>query len=536
MSVEAKGNFEVVKIDQKGRRARNVIIMLGDGMGIAHRTAARIVAFGAQQGKANDRLEMDKFPYTGLVMTHSLNSIVTDSAPGMACYSSGNKANNNQEGVFPDDTTDPFDNPRVEYMGEFLHRTQGKSLGLVTTADVFDATPAANAIHTSDRGAGTGICDQYLDESGNNGLSVLLGGGRKWFLPKGTAGSVRANGNDYKLPAELATAWGVPTGAKDETRDLLGDFQTAGWTYAANRTDLDGAPPATTKLLGLFSFSNMNIAKDKIDGRRGVVPPGSATGNPVVSDYGFPDQPLLEEMTAKALTVLNKNPQGFVLMVEGASIDKQAHNMDSERWILDTIEFDHAVGVVRKFVEANPDTLVVITADHECSGANIIGASTKKAADLAATASADLRKLVGTYDLAGFPSYSIAADGYPTTTEPDYKLLIGYAANADRYEDWQTNPFPAHDSQQPFDTVAPLSGYPRINSSDNSGAVNPLRPIRDVATGFPITGHVDGNQAVHTASDIPCSALGRGASQFTGVLDNTDLFFRMLQAAVGGAL
>ena len=124
----------------------------------------------------------------------------------------------------------------------------------------------------------------------------------------------------------------------------------------------------------------------------------------------------------------------------------------------------------------------------------------------------------------------------PTTTEPDYKLLIGYAANADRYEDWQTNPFPAHDSQQPFDTVAPLSGYPRINSSDNSGAVNPLRPIRDVATGFPITGHVDGNQAVHTASDIPCSALGRGASQFTGVLDNTDLFFRMLQAAVGGAL
>ncbi|MGL1446824.1 alkaline phosphatase, partial [Vibrio parahaemolyticus] len=88
-------------------------------------------------------------------------------------------------------------------------------------------------------------------------------------------------------------------------------------------------------LLGLFSYSNMNVAFDKINGRRGA--------STIVNDYGFPDQPMLDEMTQKALDVLNKNnSNGFVLMVEGASIDKQAHLMDTDRWVLETIEFDRA--------------------------------------------------------------------------------------------------------------------------------------------------------------------------------------------------
>src|SRR4030095_16902017 len=230
--VSANGNFQVVELEhvnQGSKRAKNIIILLGDGMGIAHRTAARIMLKGVQQGKANGLLAMDTFPYTGLVMTHSLNSIVTDSAPGMACYSSGNKGNNNQEGVFPDDTLDKFDNPRVELIGEYLYRTQGKTLGIVTTADVFDATPAAMAVHTQDRGAGTGICDQYLDEAVSTaGLRVLMGGGRKWFLPQSSAGSQRNNANDYVLPAELANGWGVNSGSLNANRDLIADFVAGG--------------------------------------------------------------------------------------------------------------------------------------------------------------------------------------------------------------------------------------------------------------------------------------------------------------------
>ena len=196
-AVSARGNFEVVAFGKGGRKIRNVIILLGDGMGIAHRTAARIMASGYAQGKVRTPLAMDSFPVTALVKTASLNSIITDSSPGMSSYVSGNKNSNNQEGVFPDDTTDVFDNPRIEYLSEYMHRTQGKALGLVTTSDVFDATPAANAVHTADRAAGTGIVDQYLDDRGLHGLAVLMGGGRKWFLPEGTPGSARGNASDY---------------------------------------------------------------------------------------------------------------------------------------------------------------------------------------------------------------------------------------------------------------------------------------------------------------------------------------------------
>jgi alkaline phosphatase len=425
----AEGTFEVVDLERGGRPVRNLIVMIGDGMGIAHRTAARILLKGVSQGKTNGFLAMDTFPFTGVVITHSLNSIATDSSPGAACYATGNKSNNNQHGVFPDYTTASFDNPRVELLPEYLKRTRGTSLGIVTTSDVFDATPGAFGSHTQSRAAGTGIVDQYLDDRGLTGLSVLLGGGRKWFLPASEAGSARSAGTDYEALTELGP-WGADPGQIDPGRDLIADFQAAGFYYAPDKAALDAAPAGTTKLLGLFSLSNMNIALDKVDGRRG--------NSAVVDDYGFPDQPMLDEMTAKALEVLSQNRRGFTLMVEAASIDKQAHNMDSERWILDTIEFDRAIDVAKRFAERNRDTLVIVTADHECAGVNIIGGSRVANADLEGRAASgggagQLRSgVVGTYESAGFPRYAIGGDGYPETTDVDNRMLIGYAANADR--------------------------------------------------------------------------------------------------------
>ena len=100
--------------------------------------------------------------------------------------------------------------------------------------------------------------------------------------------------------------------------------------------------------------------------------------------------------------------------------------------------------------------------------------------------------------------------------------FVGYAANADRHEDWRTSTQPLRDSQQPFDKQPPLATYP-------SG---PL--VRDAAGKFRVTGQVAGGAAAHTASDIPVSAEGRGARQFTGVMDNTDVYFKVMQAALGG--
>jgi alkaline phosphatase len=468
-TVRAQGNFEVVPLLTGGQKVKNIVILLGDGMGAAQRTAARIVAGGYAQGKVITPLAMDTFPVTGMIKTASLNSVVTDSAPGMTAYVSGNKNNNNEEGVFPDDTSDPFDNPRIEYLSEYLHRTQGKALGLVTTADVFDATPAGNAVHTSHRGAGTGIVDQYLDDRGLTGLSVLMGGGRKWFLPSTVPGSARSDRTDYVFsPAHAHTGdiikrWGAAPGKIDKDRDLLADFQTSGFRYAADKTALDAIDPQKTdRLLGLFAHANMNVALDKIDGRRNHS--RGITGR-VVDDYGFPDQPMLDEMTTKALAVLERQKNGFVLMVEGASIDKQAHNMDTERWMLDTIEFDRAIKVVQDFARRRGDTLVIVTADHECSGVALIGGSIVSDARLQELVreggSANIRdKVVGIYEKAGFPKYRMAADGYPETTDINNRLLVGYGANADRYEDWRTNDRPLQDSQQPFVKKEPLFAYP----------------------------------------------------------------------------
>ena len=545
-TVTARGNFEVVALQRNSLssgKVKNIIIMLGDGLGVAQRTAARIVQNGYAQGKAVAPLAMDTFPVTGLVRTSSLNSIVTDSSPGMTAYVSGNKNNNNEEGVFPDDTVEPFDNPRIEYLSEYLHRTQGKALGLVTTADVFDATPAGNAVHTSSRAAGTGIVDQFLDDRGLTGLSVLMGGGRKWFLPASVPGSGRTDKNDYAFSsgessgnsrenahtADIVKRWGTAPGRMDAERDLIQDFSSAGFKYAADKTAMDAVDARQTdQLLGLFALSNMNVALDKIDGRRNKKT-GATAGDKttVVDDYGFPDQPMLDEMTAKALQVLGRKKEGFVLMVEGASIDKQAHAMDTERWLLDTIEFDRAVAVAQAYAAERGDTIVIVTADHECSGAALIGASRVSDAKLveaaAAGGKANLRdKVVGVYEQAGFPRYQIAADGYPATTDIDFRLLVGYGANADRHEDWRTNSQPLLGTAQAVSKTSPVATYPNTPMT------------RDVAGGFMITGHVPGNSAVHTASDVPLSAYGPGAWAFTGVQDNTDVFFKLVQAAEFG--
>jgi len=552
-TVQVTSSFQVVgltgrregKGEGSSKPVKNIIIMLGDGMGTAHRTAARLVKFGATGGQPDGFLAMDAFPGTGLVTTHSLNSIITDSAPGMACYSTGSHANNGQEGVYPAHVTNAFYNPRVEYMAEYLHRVKGASLGLVTTADVEDATPAANAVHTGNRNAGQGIVDQYLDEGANSGLAVLLGGGRRWFLPSTQFGTSRSMSNDYaQMPADLLAGWSLPlaaAGAVDKDRDLLGDFTRAGFRYVDSAGALNAELSSGTpdKLLGLFAYGNMNVALDKLAKRRGTLLPGTTTF--AVDDYHAPDQPMLDEMTGAALAVLSKNRKGFFLMVEGAHIDKQSHLMDAERAVGEVIEFDRAVGVAREWADKLGNTIVIVVADHECSGFSVIGALQGGIAKLASLPSdaANLSpdpafknqpkrlQAVGTYDAAAFPKYDIQPDGYPASYDVDGKVLFGFGANGDRYETWLTKPVTVIDSLLPSSIKGELAG--------KGYSSTPLGRTID-QPGFFIRGQAPGDQAVHTASDIPISAYSTGSTawrKFVGVQKNTDVFFKLLEAVVG---
>ncbi len=488
------------------RPARNIILLLGDGMGIQHRTAARVVSRGQTFGKTNGPLAMDTLGVTGLVMTSSLNATVTDSAPGMSSYVTGHKGNNNHVGVYPDNTPDHFDNPRVEYIGELLRRTRGSgfNVGLVTTASVIDATPAGNAVHTSFRDAYYDVAARLYDERATNGVTVLLGGGATYFSPVSQGGT------------------------RKDTRDLVAAYAADGYDVIRTRAEVtarqSGAAPKA--LLGLFHPRHMSVAFDKVGAGR------YSDELALDRNQDLRDQPMLDEMTALALKSLAAtSPRGFYLMVEGASIDKQSHWTDAERSIWDTIEFDHAVKVALEFArgtntDADPanDTLVIVTADHESGGFGIIGVGNERYAP--AVIGRSVRDYAATFRFAPtqtlnfFTNYTVDESGFPTEPDPTKKLLIGFAAGPDRNENWLSNRL-----AQPGTVVDPATrtavANPRRDGtgpgSDNLGVDRKAYPgffipgaIENGATGCQDpagcpddTAASPEDDAGHTASDVP---------------------------------
>ncbi len=488
--------------DAPQARAKNVILFIGDGMGVAHRTAGRVLSKGYTQGKANGTMAMDRLPFNGLLMTSSMDSLITDSAPGAHNYSTGNKTNNGMEGVFPDNTAAEDDNPRIENLPEWITRNFNMVTGVVSDAFITDATPAAMVAHSQNRGNGTLIASQYIDLASKNNLKVLLGGGSYHFIPKAQTGSRRT-----------------------DERNVINDFKMAGFDFVETRSALTGYTAGPDKkLLGLFNLDNMNVAFDKLK-----------LGDPTVVS-SFPDQPYLREMTKTAIDVLKQYPNGFFLMVEAAHIDKQAHAMDAERSIYDVIQLDHAVDAALEFAMAtnsdnNPDndTLVIVSADHECAGVTLPGVGNPTYKGQSA------RDYVKAYNYSSsrndpsvlnFTDYVDAnGDGYPDNPDAPRKLIINFGANSDRYEDWMANARPKTPS----------------SSVNNTAVANPNDPDKNTVGSILVNGVISNGEkggeaqtsAVHTLSDIPISAYGPGASQFSRISDNTEAFFYIVNSIVG---
>jgi len=319
--ITAESGFRVLEVRGGAPRAKNVILMIGDGMGVAHRTAARVVSRGIRYGRYNGILEMEEMEAHGFSFTPSLNALVTDSANGATVMAGGNKVDNGSLCVWPDNTSDSVDNPRFENLLEYIRRTRNMATGVVTTASVADATPAAFLAHCYNRSDTAKIVAQYPQAS----PEVLFGGGR----------------ND------------VPKTVRDK-------FTAAGYAYVTTADELRALPLDTKRCLGLFAASTMATYVDRAEAQRR----GSGTGL---------TEPSLVEMTESALRILSQYPNGFVLVVEGASIDKQSHSTDATRAIWETIEFDRAVGAAKRFAQERGDTLVITLADHETGGLVVTG-------------------------------------------------------------------------------------------------------------------------------------------------------------------
>jgi alkaline phosphatase len=466
-----KANWEVFAT--KPRVAKNVILFIGDGMSVAHRTAARILSKQIENGRYGGQLAMDDMSNMALVSTAGTDSIVTDSANSMSAYTTGHKSCGGAMGVYCASNKSQFEHPKVENLLEIVKRRLGLAVGIVTTTEVVDATPAAMVAHTVSRVTRNEITTALFDAAPD----VLLGGGSAYFHPQTVAGSKRADDIDY-----------------------IAKFRERGYTYATTAAELAAASqnPANERLLGLFHPSHMEGALD-----RRVTKSGSAKA--------YPDQPDLPDMVRSALDVLARKPAGFVLMVESGRIDQFSHALDWERAVYETILLDNAVKVAKDWAAARNDTLIVVVADH-AHPVSIIGTiDDNKPGNR-------LRDKLSNYD-AKFPNYPPPdSDGYPGAVNVSRRLALVFGAVPDHCA-----------TGKPAETqVWPTQ--PAKKAEDGNVANEKLcGPGATRLTGnLPVL--IAGG--VHAADDVILTANGPGAEQFRGHMENTRVF-RAMATALG---
>ena len=473
ITIEVKDGFNersasyTVTNEKSKKRAKNVILFVGDGMSLQARQIARILSKGITEGRYNDLLNMEKMDNVAVVTTSGYDAIVTDSANSASAYATGHKSVVNAMGVYENCTKDPFDDPKVENIIELVKRTRGMATGIVSTSNITDATPAAMVSHTRRRAEQNFIAQTMLEDY--HRPDVILGGGSRHIIPMDVPGSKR----------------------KDNV-DVIKSFEELGYSFSGTKTELENMPQSADKLLGLYQLDNMNVYIDR-----------AVIKNPKVLK-GFTDQPGLVEMTEKAIDTLSKNDNGFFLMVEGACVDKQLHVLDWQRAAYDNIELDKAVGAAQKFAAQNNDTLIIVVADH-AHGASITGTYHELDGKTG-------REAVRTYADSKWPTFEDAdGDGYPDNPDPAVTLAVQFANHPDCNIDYRFKDVPTP---------------PAIMGKDGKAIANPLTKGEFYAGNIP----AKADQEVHAADDVILTAQGPGADYFKGTMDNTEVFFGIVRA------
>lgn len=458
----------------KKRQAKNVILLLADGLSVGHRTAARIMSKGVVNGMYNAPLAMDDMPNMALLGTSSVDTIAADSANTASAYMTGHKSSVNALGVYVDRTKATQDDPRQETIAELIRRKTSMAVGVVSDAELEDATPASVVSHTRRRADKADIVGMFYDVK----PEVMLGGGSAYFLPKSTAGSKRKDNINYI--------------------DL---FQKAGYELVTDRDTMLKAAEESDRLLGLFHTGNMDGWLDRHQFK----------GNTVKK---FPNQPDLTDSFHAAIKVLEKNKEGFFLMLEAGLVDKFSHPLDWTRSVAETIAFDKVVEAAQKYCDEHPDTLLIVTGDHTHSIAVAGTIDDKKEGR-------DLREKVGVYAKAGYPHYEDKdKDGFPDNFYPDKRLAVFFGAHPDYYETYR-----------PFQNK---TFTPAVKNEKGEYVAN--AEYKDIPGAHFVEGNLPRNepQGVHTVDDLVVTARGPNSDQIKGFMNSTEIFRVMAEALALG--
>ncbi|XP_038147620.1 intestinal-type alkaline phosphatase [Cyprinodon tularosa] len=331
-----------MNVQKSVTRAKNLILFLGDGMGIPTVTAARILK-GQMEGRSGEEggLVMDTFPNVALSKTYNVDQQMPDSAGTATAYLCGVKANYGTIGVTASTPRGNCSAVSGNEVTSILHRAKkaGKSVGVVTTTRVQHASPAATYAHSADRSwysdsdlteeaLANGCHDIAYQLVHNTEIDVILGGGRAYMFPR--------TEKDPEYPDD--------TGDRKDGKNLVLEWEKnkTNAKYVWNKADFDAVDPRKTDfLLGLFEPKDCRYELQR---------------DPSMD-------PSLTEMTEKAIRILSKNPKGYFLFVEGGRIDHGHHATEAKKALHEAVEFDRAIGRAGELT-SELDTLTVVTADH----------------------------------------------------------------------------------------------------------------------------------------------------------------------------
>jgi alkaline phosphatase len=463
---------------KKTHKAKNVILFVGDGMGISTVTASRILE-GQNRGETGEEnyLSFGKFPHSGLVKTYNTDSQTPDSAGTMTAMVTGVKT---KIGVLSvSDATLRGDcasskGTEVTTIME-LAEDMNKSTGVISTARITHATPAATYAHSADRNweysAPQGCVDiasQFLNFNHGDGIDVAMGGGRRNFMPKESTDVEGKNGK------------------RKDGRDLRDEWKTKypNGSYVETQAQFDNVDVnATSKLFGLFNYSHMQYEQDRANDVAG--------------------EPSLTQMTEKAIKILSKNSNGFVLMIEAGRIDHAHHAGNAAGALNDTIEMAKAVAKADALTDDN-DTLILVTADHS-HVFTIAGYPVRGNPILGKVRSSDGH--------GGNKGLALASDNKPYTT-------LGYT-NGRGFMDLgnETN------SDAAYGNPIHMTGRLDVNLTD----------IDTTALGFHQEAVVPKSSETHAGEDIAVYAKGPGSHLAEGVMEQNVIFHIMNKAAdLGG--
>ncbi|MGH8617232.1 MAG: alkaline phosphatase [Burkholderiales bacterium] len=421
---------------------RNIIILYADGVAPTQWEFGR---YSSQLLRKQPFVTTDvvmREGTLGLLATWPADAMVTDSAASATAMSTGFKTNNYMVGVTPDGKP-------VETLMEAAKKA-GKRIGLVTTATVYDASPAAFSVHAVNRGDAESIVNQYLALAPD----VLLGGGAEFFLPAGKGGK------------------------RKDGQDVIAAFAARGYAIARNTGELARAD--APRVLGLFANDDLGFEL----GRDAAKEPSTA------------------DMARAALRALARdNPNGFVLFVENENTDTAGHQNDAAALMHALWAFDDAVKVALEFQRANPDTLILVTGDHETGGFS----PTYAQRDLS-TLSSKNRFFAADPSFAMLGGITLPFAGVIEKAGKDPKPEVLDALLAQHYPGFRLDP----DLREAIVKRQPLE---RSQTYIVQGALGRM-VARQTAFYWATTGH--------TSEPVAVGALGPGARAFSGFQDNTE--------------